>query len=217
MLRHVLLMSGLSLAYFLAFVTLSWSLTSRLLMPLMAFNCWLVVAAISGLLYGKFRFSRVLLAAAFGAFLFFRQLPDVRTRLEATWRRSNDLWDTSTRMVGTLRKHGMKDAREAFVFEWNRFVVDDPELQPYYNFGFWNLLVPKYRQERPIPTPYLNDLPALGRFLQEHQVRYFVLPHDTHRLRRFPELQRLVRGKRELPGYRRAQQMRRDILWVREQ
>ncbi len=215
LLRHVLLMGGLSLAYFLGFVTLSWTLTPRLLLPLMAFNCWLAVAATAGLVWSKFRFSRLLYAAVFCAAMV-QLWPGVEKRLVATWRRSNDLWLTSSRLVKALRTHGMQDAREAFVFDWNRFVVDDPELQPFYNFGFWNLLVPRYREERPVPTPHLHDLPRLGAFLQEQQVRFLVLPQDLRRMRRFPKLQQLVRGKAQLPGYRREKKLRRDILFLRE-
>jgi hypothetical protein len=108
----------------------------------------------------------------------------------------------------------MRDAREAFVFDWNRFVVDDPQLQPFYNFGFWNLLLPEFREERPIPTRHLTDLPDLASFFENNAVRFFVLPKDERRLRRFPALIQLVEGKRELPGFRRGPPLSADVLLV---
>jgi hypothetical protein len=110
----------------------------------------------------------------------------------------------------------MKDAREAFVYAWNRYVVDDPELQPFYNFGFWNLLVPDFRAERPVPTPYLNQLSQLASFLEQQNVKFFVLPRDLKQVQRFPSLVGLVQDQRQLEGFRRAAVLSEDVVFVRQ-
>jgi hypothetical protein len=107
----------------------------------------------------------------------------------------------------------MRDAREAFVFDWNRFVVDDPQLQPFYNFGFWNLLLPAFREERPSPKRYMNDLPELSAFLENHGVRFLVLPKDTRQVARFPALVQLLEGTQSLPGFHREADLASDVLF----
>lgn len=213
--RHVLLMAGVALAYFLLFITLAWWLSPRLLFSLAAFNAWLAAVVVTALCWERFRGGRALCVALFAAALVY-QLPASVRQVRERWSLSRAWWDVSTELVAKLRSLGMKDAREAFVFDWNRFVVDDPELQPFYNFGFWNLLLPEFRAERPLPTPYLNRLPQLARFLVEQDVRFLVLPHDSRDLRRFPALVRLVGGGAELPGYRREATLAWDVLFVRE-
>jgi hypothetical protein len=214
-LRHVLLMSGLSLVYFLSFVTLCWWLSPRLLFPLVALNRWLMVVVPAQLLWGAFRFSRPLFVAVFVALLA-QQWRTVAGGVRNIWRTTREYWSVSGQLVHVLRAHGMKDAREAFVYDWNRFVVDDPDFQPFYDFGFWNLLVPAYREERPIPMPYMEDLPALGRFFQEHGVKFFVVPRDENSVARFKSMVRLVKGEATLPGFHRESVLARDLLFVRD-
>jgi 4-amino-4-deoxy-L-arabinose transferase-like glycosyltransferase len=213
--RHVLLMAGLAFAYFLLFVTLAWWLSPRLTFPLAAFNAWLGVVLVTALCWDELRGGRALCGVLFAAALAYQWPAGVR-QVRERWALSRAWWDVSTELTGKLRELGMKDPREAFVFDWNRFVVDDPQLQPFYNFGFWNLLLPEFRAERPLPTPYLNRLPQLGQFLTEQGVRFLALPHDSRDLRRFPELRRLVAGEVELPGYRREANLAWDVLFVRD-
>ncbi|MEY2936585.1 MAG: Dolichyl-phosphate-mannose-protein mannosyltransferase [Pseudomonadota bacterium] len=214
--RHVLLMGGLAFAYFLLFVTLAWWLSPRLLFSLAAFNAWLGVVVVTALCWEGFRRGPALCGLLFAGALAYQWPSSVR-EVRARWGLSRTWWDVSTELVGQLRALGMKDPREAFVFDWNRFLVDDPELQPFYNFGFWNLLLPEFRAERPPPTPYLNRLPQLGQFLAEQGVRFLVLPQDSRDLQRFPALRRLVAGEAHLPGYRREATLAWDVLFVRDQ
>jgi hypothetical protein len=213
-LRHVLLFSALSFAYFWLILALAWWLAPRVLLPIASFNCWLVVVVSQQLFWGKFARSRAAYCAVFAVALALRWPANLR-EVKARWRESRAWWTVSTELVQALRQRGMQDAREAFVFDWNRFVVDDPELQPFYNFGFWNLLLPAYRAERPIPTPYLNDLPALSLFLTSHGVRFFVLPKEASRIARFPALAELLNGQRELPGFQRGPNLSWDVVFQR--
>jgi hypothetical protein len=213
--RHVLLMSGLSLAYFILFVTLCWWVSPRLLFPLIAINGWLMVIVPAQLLYGTFRWSRLLFVAVFAA-LMAQQLPKTANSVRATWGRVRNHWKVSKRLLRELRALGMKDQREAFVYDWNRFVIDDPDFQPYYDFGFWNLLNPAYRADRPTPGPYMNDLPALGHFFEEHGVRFFAVPRERRRIKRFESMVKLVQGQATLPGFRRAAVLPADVLFVRD-
>jgi hypothetical protein len=60
----------------------------------------------------------------------------------------------------------------------------------------------------------LNDLPELAAFLENHEVRFFVLPKNERLLRRFPALIQLVQGKQELPGFRHGPSLEADVLLV---
>ncbi|HKO94781.1 MAG TPA: hypothetical protein VJU61_26685 [Polyangiaceae bacterium] len=213
--RHVLLFSLLGLAYFGLFVSLAWWVSPRLAFPITSFNYWLIAAVSLQLGWGAFRYSRGLCSAAFALALAW-ELSSSQRQLQARWGESSAWWDASTELTQNLRQQGMTQARQAFVFDWNRFVVDDPELQPFYNFGFWNLLLPEFRAERPIPTPYLGDLRRLAEFLKDHGVRFFVLPQDRRLLRRFPALARLAEGRAELPGFRRGSPLARDVWFLYE-
>jgi hypothetical protein len=213
-LRHVLFFSALSFVYFWLVISLAWWPSPRSLLPITSFNCWLIVVVSSQLFWGAFPRSRVAYCAAF-ALVLAVQMPETLDAVKARWRESRAWWQVSTELVQALRGNGMRDAREAFVFDWNRFVVDDPELQPFYNFGFWNLLLPAYRAERPIPTPYLNDLPALSSFLASHGVRFFVLPKNPNQLQRFPALLQLLQGQAQLPGFQLETTLAWDVVFVR--
>jgi len=211
--RQVLLCSTLAFLYFWLFVSLSWVAWPRVLLPIVFLDGWLVVALGMQLFWGRSHRARQLCCAVFGLALAVQWWGSLRD-LKAQWRDTRWWWRQSTELVQALRREGMRDAREAFVYDWNRFVVDDPQLQPFYNFGFWNLLLPEFREERPIPTPYLNDLPDLASFLENQGVRFFVLPQNERLLSRFPALVQLIQGKEELPGFRRGPPLSADVLLV---
>jgi hypothetical protein len=211
-LRHVLLFSALAFIYFWMFVSLAWWLWPRVLLPLVALDCWLLVSVNAQLFWGAFRHSRALCCLVFASVLAL-QWPGKLRDVQARWRESQGWWRASRELVFALRQRGMRDAREAFVFDWNRFVVDDPQLQPFYNFGFWNLLIPAFRDERPSPMRYMNDLPALSAFLENHGVRFLVLPKDTRQVARFPALVQLLEGTRELPSFHREADLASDVLF----
>ena len=212
--RQVMLCSTLAFLYFWLFVSLAWVAWPRVLLPVVFLDVWLLVAVGMLLFWRRSRWARLFCLAVFALAVALEWSGSLR-ELRGQWRVTRAWWRQSSELVAALRAEGMRVAREAFVFDWNRFVVDDPQLQPFYNFGFWNLLLPEFREERPIPTPYLNDLPELAIFLENNGVRFFVLPKDERLIRRFPALIRLVRGERELPGFRRGPSLSADVLLVR--
>jgi hypothetical protein len=67
--RHVLLFSALAFLYFWMFVSLAWWLWPRVLLPLVALDCWLIVAVSAQLFWGTFRYSRALCCLAFAGVL----------------------------------------------------------------------------------------------------------------------------------------------------
>lgn len=211
--RQVLLCSTLAFLYFWLFVSLSWVAWPRVLLPVVFLDGWLLIAVGMQLFWARSHRVRLLWSAAFALGLAIEWSGSLQ-ELKGQWRITRVWWRQSTELVQELRREGMKDARQAFVFDWNRFVVDDPQLQPFYNFGFWNLLLPEFREERPIPTRHLNDLSDLASFFENNAVRFFVLPKDERRLRRFPALIQLVEGKQELPGFRRGPPLSDDVLLV---
>ena len=213
-LRQILLCSALAFVYFWLFVSLAWGAWPRVLLPIVFLESWLLVAIGVQLFWGRSYRARQLCCVVLALALLFEGSRSLK-KLKSQWQVTRWRWRQSTELVQALRRNGMQDASEAFVFDWNRFVVDDPQLQPFYNFGFWNLLLPEFREQRPIPTPYLNDLPGLADFFDQHEIRFFVLPQDPRMLERFPALVELMQGKQELPGFRRGPTLGADVLLVR--
>jgi hypothetical protein len=126
---------------------------------------------------------------------------------------AEERWRLSGEITALLRERGLRDPREAFVFDWNRFVVDDPLFQPFYNFGFWNLLHPAFRAERPIPTPHLGSLASFSRVLRGHGVRFVVVSRGIDR---FPALLPLLRPRATFPGWRRLADLEQDVIFELE-
>jgi len=207
-LRTALVCCAGSVAYFFLFVALSYYTTARLLLPLAAFLA-IATAVVAGhlLLPRAPRLGWALVAVlllAYGA----RQVSDVRPVLARVERH----WQDSTILTTILRQSGLRDAREALVFDWDRFLVDESDLQPFYNFGFWNLLVERFREERPSPLPHLGSLEAFAAFLARQDVQFVVIPR---RLRRFPALHPLQRWGGTIPGFRRVAVLREEIVFAR--
>ena len=113
-----------------------------------------------------------------------------------------------------LRLHGLKEPREAFVFDWNRYLTDDPELVSFYNFGFWNLLLPAFAAERPNPYPLLGNPRLFSAFMRSHGVRFIVLPREP--AFPFAAFAPVVAGAVDLEGYRRLADLRADIVFIDE-
>jgi hypothetical protein len=126
-------------------------------------------------------------------------------RVDATWRRS-------IAVTAAARRAGVSDPRHVFAADWNVFPVDDPELISFYNFGFWNLLLPDFAAERPNPIRTADDPAAFAAFMREHGVRVVVLPLRDMRLR---TLAAVARGERPLPGYAPAGRVTDQAVFVR--
>lgn len=206
--RPVALLCLASIAYFAFFVAPAFRPTPRLFLPLVALLSVATAATAGRLLFPRTARLAWVLAALLLAVRGAHELPAVRERLNETERR----WRLSGEITAILREHGLRDPREAFVFDWNRFLVDDPEIQPFYNFGFWNLLYPPFREERPIPTPHLGSLVEFSAFLERQDVRFVVV---SRRLRRFPVLLPLLQPGTTIPGFRRLADLEEDVLFAR--
>jgi hypothetical protein len=210
--RRMLLLSAMGVAYFSLFVTLAWWASPRLIFPLVALNILLTASAVAGLLLGRFRLSGLVCGGVLAAALFWR-VPGAWEQTQDRMAETRHRWSVSTELVQFLRAQGLREPREAFVFEWTRFLVDDPGLQPFYNFGFWNLVLPKFRDERPVPTPFLDDLDRFAAFMQARGTRFIVVPRWP---RRFPALVPLAADQVQLAGYHRAAVLAYDIVYVRD-
>lgn len=168
----------LALGYYVGFVTPSWGLTYRLLLPIALLAS---VAAAAGaealaLLSSRRLVHSAALAAVIAAWGFYK-LPQDRSAVEGQLRGyTGPVWSISEGLTAVLRAHGLREPREAFVFDWNRFLTDDPELVTFYNFGFWNLLVPSFAAERPNPWPTVGDVHRFAAFMHEQRVRFVVMP-----------------------------------------
>jgi hypothetical protein len=207
--ERVLVLSALSVLYFFLFVALGWVVTPRLIFPITALNWWLGVN-VATLVLRSYSFGPIAAAVA-AAVALQRQWPLALEQAESRAKEVRLRWSVSQELVQALRQRGLGDPREAFVFEWNRFLTDDPELQPFYNFGYWNLVIPAFREQRPIPTPYLADLGEFARFMQAQHVRFVVVPKWP---RGFTSLPPLAAGEVPLPGYHRDVELTWDVLYV---
>jgi hypothetical protein len=206
--RRLLLLGGLCLGYSGAFVSMSWGITHRLLYPLLALM--LAGAVPLWVLLLRNKHPRVMMRAyGLAVFMSFPlgSWHAIDHRLTETRRR----WNESGALLALLRQSGFSHPLEAFVFDWNRFVVDDPSLQPYYNFGFWNLLVADFRTERPLPTPHMNNLEDFSRFMQVRNVRFIVF---SRKVTRFPVLTPVLNGKQSVPGYRHLADVNDDVVFI---
>jgi hypothetical protein len=206
-----LLLLACAAGYIFVFVLPAWEVAWRVLYPL-AFIATIAGAVGLERLIGERHPGRVAELAAAAVVVVMVALPMYRNSREQLDRvRQN--WSVSVELCEFLRQHGMRDAREAFVFAWNRYVVDDPELIPYYNFGFWNLLLPAFQKERPSPIRHMTSTSGFADFMRAQNVRFVVIPKD---MMRFPFLGPVVSGQEPLPGYRRAAELTLDVVYVAE-
>jgi len=196
----------LCVTYLAFFVCPSWVVTPRLMFPFLALLA--MAAMISASLY-RTRFGRTAALLAMLFMLGVRSMTDVRPALWLLAGVRND-WQQSARLVALLRAAGMRDSREAFVFNWNRYVVDDPKFIGYYNFGGWNLFVPAFAAQRPNPIHSLNSPEAFGAFMRDQGVRFIVLPKQS---KRFPALKSVAQGSAELPFYSRLAEAGDEVIF----
>ncbi len=205
------LLALLALVFFAMLVAPAWWVSPRLVFPLRALLCVLLPVALFRSL-GRHPRWRPWLAWGGPALLLFLQAGGVGRAVGRQVAASHSWWEHSTRLVEVLRQHGMTDAGQALVVDWNRFVVDDPALQPFYNFGFWNLLLPEYAAARPNPAGALQDLETFGGFLTQHNIRFVVLSKGS---RRFPPLTQVLEGQATLQGYTRILETDQDVILMR--
>lgn len=199
-----LLVLALGLIYYAAFATLSWEVTPRLLLPVAALLS-LGTAASLHLCLAPFRAH--LVGCILATCSLWYNLPRVHEGLVE----SNRMWDRSIELTLDLRARGLVSAKEAFVADWNRFLVDDPELVTFYNFGFWNLLHPGFRAERPNPFHLVEDPERFAAFLRSHGVRFVILPRHHRRL---TALSALARGERSTPGMTPVRELPEDTVFL---
>jgi len=205
--RTVLATCLLALAYFAAFVSLAWYMSLRLVLPLAA-----LVSIAGGVLAGRLAAARFRTAAALVVLFLAGRLADASPYLRGETADTENRWRQSGALTRVLRDRGLGDPREAFVFDWNRFPVDDPRLLPFYNFGFWDLLNEDFRRERPLPTPFLDagDLEGFTAFLRDHGVRFIVLTRTENR---FPALRPVLDGDAGLPGFHEIAELEEDVVY----
>lgn len=118
-------------------------------------------------------------------------------------------WAASTALSRVLRAGGLARPEQAFTLAWDRVQVDDPTLVSYYNFGFWNLLVPSFAAERPSPLPQLQDPAAFSSFLRARGVRFVVVPDDMDRA---PWIRTVATGTATLPGFERYAVLPHEVV-----
>lgn len=199
----------LLLGYAAAIIGPSWTATPRLLMPAAALLAILASAGLALAVPPRLR------TAAFGVLLLLlaARFPGERWATLRQLRESDLHWRRSQQITAVLRQHGVREPREVFALDWNRYLTDDPRLISLYNFGFWNLLDPKFREERPSPFPFGHDPTRFAAFLRAHGVLAIVLPKANDR---WTELVAIARGRGELPGFRRVASLEDDAVFATE-
>ena len=198
----------ISAVYTLLFVCQSWAITPRLLFPLtflLSIAGVVVLETFNNLIRPRWITLAVLLFIATSA-------PSVYSQTAIKLGQVRNMWRESEQLCRVLRQAGMNDAREAFVFAWERFTVDDPEMIAYYNFGFWNLLNERYRRERPNPYHELEDLERFSRFMEEQKVKFVVLTRGDEE--HFPVIKPLIEQRSFRFGkYQFLQQLQDDFIF----
>ena len=187
--RRTSLLLSLLAIYYAAYACLSWGITTRLMLLPVGLLAVMVGAAARG--RAMHVASAVALVCALG-----HSVSVVPGELASV----RDERAMSAELTTVLREAGLRSAREAFVFDWDRSLTDDPTYEPYYNFGFWNILSARFREERPSPFRVSDDPVAFSRFLRENGAKFVVF--RVHHWR-FPELYAIQQGEAELPGYQR--------------
>lgn len=189
----------LALGYYMGFVAPSWGITPRLLMGFMfpvALALGLAGSALSKMMGKGAPVVMALLCIAINAVHFRgerRAFRAVRNQTRATWDRN----DAITRAV---RAQGIRSPVEVFAANWFVYPTDDPEMIGFYNFGFWNLLVPEFAAERPNPYSAIDAPERFEELLAERGVRALVLDDDPA----LPAVRAIVRGDYVPRRYRLA-------------
>jgi hypothetical protein len=209
-LSYLILLLFISLAYYYLFISQGWpNPTYRIMFPLYHL---LIIACVTGVeLVSDDRWSRWIPALGLIVAVSLSPLTIKRSKLSIDF--INDTWNQSAELLKVLRGLGMKDSREAFVFNWNRFVTDDPELISYYNCGYWNLMNHKFKSERPNPYHELNDLKKFSTFMKTQNVKFIVI--SSEHIQVFPRLAPVYNNKVSLSDYIWHHKLGEDVILVR--
>jgi hypothetical protein len=207
--QRALLLGLLAMIYAAFVVAPSWVPADRVLLPLAALIV-LATAAALGLWWQSRRLARAALVALLA--LLALRLPGDRLHVLRVLRSCDVHWQRSRELTAVLRRFGLREAREAFVTDWDRFLVDDPLLLPFYDWGFWNLLVPAFAAERPSPIREVRDPARFAAFLARQDVRFVVLSRESYGL---DALAAVARGQGELSGFARLADLPGDAVFVR--
>ncbi len=187
----------LAMGYYVGFVAPSWGITPRLLLGFMFFAA-LSVGLVGPLLEG-WRGQRVATLGAIALVvlcaLHFRS---ERRDFRALRSRTRATWDRNELITQTLRARGIDSPTQVFAADWYLYPTDDPEMVGFYNWGFWNLLVPEFAAERPNPFEATATPESFERFMMRRGVRAMVLYDEP----RVPALGAITRGEYKLRAYR---------------
>ena len=204
----------LAAGYYVGVVAPAWDVTHRLLLPFVLVGSVTAVAAAAALSSGlRWRAAPSVTALALALAWLAIKVPGDRAEIKSMVHHSNRVWRQSRELTYVLRAHGLTHSREAFVFDWYRYLIDDPQLVTYYNWGFWNLLVPAFAAERPNPYPTIGDPRAFATFMRREGVRFVVVPKRPEPP--FGAFAPVVAGAAPLDGYERLAELRDDVVFRR--
>lgn len=203
--QAALALALLMIGYYGAVLGPSFTFTPRVMLTLVALTSLALAAAVGPVLV--VRWPRATIAALL-LFALVRLGAEARSAQEDL-ALADARWEGSRTLTQVLREGGLTAPEEAFVIAWDRVLVDDPRLIGYYNFGFWNLLVPRFAAERPSPFPHLQDPEAFAAFVRAHGVRFVVVPKD---LDRAPWMRAVSHGQATLPGYQRFRELPEEVV-----
>ena len=197
--RGETLLALLVAVYYVAYACLSWGITVRLmLLPVALLSIGVGVAA-------RTRVGLVAALAAIASIAFHaaRTVPEELASVRGSWARSAEL-------TSILRQAGLKNAREAFVFDWDRVLTDDPTFEPYYNFGFWNALSRRFAAERPNALASTDSPEHFSQFLRENGARFVVFKADAWR---FPAIHGQQVGNAPFAGWERIAKLPHSVVY----
>ena len=198
----------LALGYYVGFVAPSWGITPRLLMGFM----FLVALAVGLLGTWLEKWPRrsvgIAIALVIICAVLFR---GERGAIRAQRNQARTLWERNRAITATIRAEGVTEPNQVFASDWFVYPTDDPEMIGYYNWGFWNLLVPAFAAERPNPYVAAHDPAAFEEFLADHGVRVMVL----HAEPRVPAVEAIARGSYQPRRFFRKDAIADQIVYVR--
>jgi hypothetical protein len=201
----------LAAGYYVGFIAPAWGITYRLLIPfafLAIVSATLALNELTDRRHPRLRAALVttcLLAAV------------INIRAHKGWLRAerggvDNHWSDNSAIERLLRQHGMRDARQVFAVDWWTHPVSDPDFQPYYNFGFRNLLDPEFAAERPNPIAYVDDAPQFIRFLAARGVSYLVLTPSSP----FPALDELCERDTLPEGFAQIGRINGQVVYAKD-
>jgi hypothetical protein len=164
----------LALGYYVGFVAPSWGITPRLLFGFIFFAAFAV--GLVGPLLETWRGYRVATAGAIALIVICTlQFRSERHAFRGMRNAARATWDRNELITRALRARGIDAPTQVFAADWYLYPTDDPEMISFYNWGFWNLLVPAFNEERPNPFTAADSPASFETFLKQRGVRALVL------------------------------------------